>query len=241
MTAHTTALTYRHPTRIHIFQFGDNAMKIVAPADPDALLDDPEAEKRYAADQSLPYWPVIWPSSLMLAEQIQTSRPHAGAGQSRRVLELGCGLGIAGIAAGMVGAQVTFTDYDQDALLFAGHNAQINGLSHYSLRLLDWRKPDSDLFDWIIASDVLYERRLHEILINVIDHMLAPDGEVWMTDPQRSAAADFPLLAASRGYRCSSAAIGWETPTTPMIAGTLLKISRAKCSRSEPRALSDCG
>ncbi len=241
MTAQTTAITYRHPTRIHLFQFGDTAMKIVAPADPDALLDDPEAERRYAADQSLPYWPVIWPSSLMLAGQIQASGPHTGGRTSCRVLELGCGLGIAGIAAGMAGMQVTFTDYDQDALLFAGHNAQINGLNQYSLRLMDWRKPDSDLFDWIIASDVLYERRLHEILINVLDNMLAPDGEVWMTDPQRTAAADFPLLAASRGYRCSSAAIGWEAPATPMIAGTLLKINRAKYSRSVPQVLSDGG
>jgi predicted nicotinamide N-methyase len=235
MTASTTDIAYRHPTRIHIFQFGSQGIKITAPADPDALLDDPEAEKRYATDQSLPYWPVIWPSSLMLADQIFSfGIPADTDGQPRRVLELGCGLGIAGIAAGLIGCRVTFSDYDRDAILFADHNARSNGLQHYSTRMMDWRRPDNDLFNWIIASDVLYERRLHEILINLMDQMLAPDGEVWMTDPQRTAAADFPLLAASHGYRCSSTEVKWESPLTPKIAGTFIKISRVKSTRSAP-------
>ena len=236
MTLHSTAPNYRHPTRVHLFSFGDKTMKIAAPADPDALLDDPDTEKRYAADQSLPYWPVIWPSSLMLAGRIMASDGHVDDGQPYRVLELGCGLGISGIAAGMMGCHVTFSDYDHDALLFAEHNARINGLSQYCVRILDWRRPHVDMFDWIIASDVLYERRLHEILINVMDKMLAPDGEVWMTDPQRTAAADFPLLAASRGYRCSSAAIKWESSETPPIAGTFITIGRVKSNRATPKS-----
>ncbi len=240
MTATSTAITYRHPTRIHIFEIGGKTLKITAPADPDVLLDDPEAEKRYAADQSLPYWPVIWPSSLMLAGQIITSG-HSDTNPPPRVLEIGCGLGIAGVAAGMMGSHVTFTDYDSDALLFAGHNARSNGLADYSVRILDWRSPATDLFNWIIASDVLYERRLHEILINVMDNMLAPDGEVWMTDPQRTAAADFPLLAASRGYRCSSTAVQWESPSTPPIAGTFLTLTRLMPRRATPIPPSDGG
>lgn len=227
MTSHCENFTYRHATCVHQFEIAQRTIRITAPADPDALLDDPEAEKRYAADQSLPYWPVIWPSSLMLAEQILSTHESRASRHPCRVLELGCGLGIGGIAAGFVGCHVTFTDYDADALRFAEYNARRNGLVDFRVRPMDWRRPDSELFHWIIASDVLYERRLHELLLSVFDQMLAADGEVWMTDPQRTAAADFPLLAVARGYRCSSSAVQWESPTTPPIAGTILKLCRS--------------
>ena len=234
MMPQSETLTYRHATCLHLFELAGRTIKIAAPKDPDALLDDPESEKRYATDQSLPYWPVIWPSGLMLAEQILVSSESPVARGTCRILELGCGLGLGGIAAGLVGGSVTFTDYDGDALRFAEYNARLNGVADFSVKAMDWRKPDSELFNWIIASDVLYERRLHELLINVFDQMLLPGGEVWMTDPQRSAAADFPLLAASRGYRCSSMTVQWEAASTPPIAGTILKLSRVNANQASP-------
>merc|ERR1719498_1199726 len=52
-------------------------------------------------------WPV-WPSSLALAKLI-TSAPSIVRG--KRVLELGCGLGVIGLAAAHAGAsEVLFTD-----------------------------------------------------------------------------------------------------------------------------------
>ena len=41
---------------------GLSAIDLLAPVDPDALLDDPAVEERYKADNYLPYWPIIWPS-----------------------------------------------------------------------------------------------------------------------------------------------------------------------------------
>src|SRR5262245_33730488 len=76
----TEPLTSRFPTRIHRLEVkrwvdaqGNNRhIDLLAPVDPDALLDDPIVEQRYKADNYLPYWPIIWPSGLMLAARILT-------------------------------------------------------------------------------------------------------------------------------------------------------------------------
>ena len=52
-------------------------------------------------DDADPYWCRPWPSALALA-QLLTAQPELVRG--RRVLELGCGLGLAGIAAARAGA-----------------------------------------------------------------------------------------------------------------------------------------
>src|SRR5687767_10756164 len=66
--------------------------QIAQPAAIDPLLDaavnDPE--------ENVPYWATTWPSGIALADLILTHR-HEFAG--RRMLELGCGLGITATAA----------------------------------------------------------------------------------------------------------------------------------------------
>ena len=54
---------------------------------------------------------MVWESGVALAEYMSC---HMGAGElrGRRVLELGAGPGIAGIAAALCGARVTLTDRD---------------------------------------------------------------------------------------------------------------------------------
>ena len=132
------------PTRIHRLEIpaGDasRTLDLVAPADPDAYLDDPTIRQRYHADNYMPYWPIIWPSGLMLASRIlfESACPPAlpPPPTPARVIELGCGLGASGIAAGLRGWQVTFTDYDHQAVRFAAHNALRNGIPADRVRAL---------------------------------------------------------------------------------------------------------
>lgn len=201
--------TSRFKTRIHLLDVADTQIQLLAPFDPDALLDDPLVEQRYKADNYLPYWPIIWPSGLMLAERIlrESTRPPAlpaDAATPPRCIDLGCGLGVTGIAAGKRGWHVTFTDYDPEAVEFAGHNALRNGVPADRIRTvhMDWRQPLSEQFPWVLASDVLYERRLHPLLLHAIQALLAPDGAAWISDPQRTSAEDFPLAAVEAGFRC---------------------------------------
>ncbi|KAL4440324.1 hypothetical protein ABPG75_003325 [Micractinium tetrahymenae] len=73
-----------------------------------------------------PYWCEPWPSALaMSAELLQ--RPQLVAG--KRVCELGCGLGLAGLAAAAAGAaEVVLLDREPLALQCALLNAALNGL-----------------------------------------------------------------------------------------------------------------
>ena len=233
-------LQSRYPIRLHQLMAGTHPLEIFAPADPDSLLDDPTVEARYKKDNYLPYWPVIWPSSLMLAEHILNSHdspptlpPRADA-LPPRAIELGCGLGIAGIAAAMRKWHVTFTDYDPEAVDFAAFNANCNKISpeFVTARHMDCREPFHEKFDWIIASDVLYERRLHPILLDAIDHLLAPQGVVWISDPQRNSAADFPPVAVERGFRITNSVLQWTGPSGINSDADLLVLHRISASKA---------
>jgi predicted nicotinamide N-methyase len=227
-------LISRFKTRIHILDLGDQTIELVAPVDPDALLSDPAVEARYKADNYMPYWPIIWPSGLMMAQRIleQSGTPPSPPPNIvlPRAIELGCGLGTCGIAAAKRGWHVTFTDYDAEAVEFAAHNAAHNGVPAERIGALqmDWRSPIAESFAWVIASDVLYERRLHGLLLDAVDHLLTGDGTAWVSDPLRTSAADFPLAAVERGFRVSTVNMEGKNHAGGVQPGTLYVLTRPK-------------
>lgn len=227
-------LASRFPTRIHRLSVPVNGatrtIDLLAPVDPDALLDDPVTEQRYKADDYLPYWPIIWPSGLMLASRIlsENSSPPVPPPADARCIELGCGLGTTGIAASLRGWHVTFTDYDPEAIHFAAHNALKNGVPQDRIRPLhmDWRDPVKETFPWVLASDVLYERRLHPLLLSAISKLLAPNGQAWVSDPNRTAAEDFPLLAVDLGFKVQTHYLEGESFAGGKQSGQLFILTR---------------
>lgn len=170
----------------------DRPMRIRHPRDTDALLD----EEAFARDDRLPYWADIWPSSMVLAE-------HVGSmyGGGRRLLELGCGLGVVATAAARAGFAVTVTDYYEDALRFAALNIEENAGVSPLTRMVDWRELPTDLgyFDVVVASDVLYEPSYAELVARAFARTLAGDGIGWLGDPGRIAAPMFIDAARASG------------------------------------------
>ena len=65
---------------------------IARPDDPESLID----EERFEEDEFMPYWAELWPSGLALAGYVGRL-DLAG----RRVLEVGCGLGLPSLAAAL--------------------------------------------------------------------------------------------------------------------------------------------
>ena len=66
----------------------------------------------------MPYWAYLWPGAYFFWSPIGGG-PRAGPGGWLPALEIGCGLGLAGLrGTGAGGWQVTFTDYDEGALEF---------------------------------------------------------------------------------------------------------------------------
>lgn len=155
-------------------------------------------------EDDLPFWAELWPSSRALAAWLWR-RDLRGL----RVLELGCGVGLAGIAAALRGARVVQTDYAAGALALARANALRNGCPDVSHRLADWRDfPPLGCFDLILGADILYEPRLHAHLRDVLDRHLAPGGRVVLADPGRLGAEAFVLSLERAGWR-------WELEELP--------------------------
>src|SRR4029077_10348288 len=101
-------------------------------------------------------------------------------------LEIGCGLGLPGIAALSVGLKVTFSDYDATALRFAADNARANGLLVFQQRQIDWRQPPDDIrVTVVLASCLLYALRNVEPLVALIKKVLLPGGVCLLTDQDR--------------------------------------------------------
>lgn len=147
--------------------------------------DDPEVK-----DERIPYWAELWPSSLVMAEYLEKNQHIV---KSKKIIELGCGLGLSGIVAGMLGGKVLMTDYQQSALDFAAKNWSRNvGQINCSTHLLDWRQPDlQEKFDLILAADVAYESKVFPHLIRTFKKMVAPNGTILITEPNRKFARDF--------------------------------------------------
>jgi predicted nicotinamide N-methyase len=161
-------------------------LTLLRPRDEDALLDAAD----FGRDEFIPYWASLWPSARALAEAVGAAAP-AG----RRVVELGCGLGLPSIVAALEGADVLATDWAPDALAVAAENARRNGAA---VRTQPWRwdEPAPGRFELLLAADVLYEARNVPLVLGAVEAAIEPGGEAWIADPGRATAA--PFLAAAR-------------------------------------------
>jgi predicted nicotinamide N-methyase len=180
---------------------GLRSFSILRVRDTNVLLKEIRPET-FAGDERLPYWAELWPSSIELARYCVEECSLRG----KRVLEVGCGLGLAGIAAMSVGAHVIFTDYEPDALKFARYNALKNlplGYvdSQVEFRLLDWRSDEEvGPVDIIMGADVVYERRNFPFILNITRRILKNNGYGVFTDPDRSTGMLFFAYAEREGY-----------------------------------------
>ena len=181
-------------------------MKVVRPAEPDRLLDDPLVRAWNKSDDYMPYWAYLWPGASFLAEVVASEAwPVSGDRQGPpEVLEIGCGVGLAGLVALARGLRVEFTDYDRAPLHFVDRSVRENGFdpTRYTTGLLDWRDLPDRRYPIILGSDVLYERRLVPLVANLLAKMLAPGGLGLIACPGRDSAAAFPAALAAQGLAC---------------------------------------
>lgn len=177
-------LERRFRTSRRVVQVGGRDIELLSPANADDLI----REDDYVKDERLPYWADLWPSSQVLAEEVRTMRLRG-----QRVLELGCGLGLVAIAAALAGADVTATDYYEDALLFAQFNVMEATGRTISTRMVNWTEMPADLgrFDVVLASDVLYEHRYAPLVADAIAATLVRGGAALVADPGRIALEGF--------------------------------------------------
>lgn len=170
----------------------------------------------------LPYWALVWPSGLALAE---TLLANPSAIQGKRALELGCGLGTTAIAALDCGAQLTVADCFAETLLFCRYNALRNTGRRLRTLLLNWRTPAgreacvaNAPYDALLAADILYEQEDLEPLLDLAPQLLAPGGKFWLAEPGRRVSRAFVEVAVARGWRDEATTYEriWPTESKPV-------------------------
>lgn len=198
------------------FLLAGTKLCITLPALPDAFLDDPEVLAANRRDDYMPYWSYLWPTSLETAAAVLRHEWPTGT----HALEIGAGIALTGQAALARGLHVSFSDYDQHAIDLALFNARQNGTDRHAEGLLiDWRKPIERRFPVIFGCDVIYEKQNHQPILGLLEKMLAPEGEAWISDPGRHQADAFlDLLVGSPFHSRHQALVREPYPGRP--AGT---------------------
>ncbi len=141
--------------------------------------------------RDFPLWSKIWEASIILADYLAGIE----AEPQKRFLEIGSGLGVAGIIAASFGHHVTMTEYNIDALNFAHANAKNNLPSPDSnphITELDWHRPKLDgSFDYIIGSEVIYKEGDFKPILRLFKTFLKSDGEIILAERVRKTTLEF--------------------------------------------------
>lgn len=204
------------------FVLQNQLFRLWVPFRPDSLLDSPEVLSASIQDDYMPYWAYLWPAALQIAGSLLQSHWP----KNTRVLELGCGLGLVGIAALAAGYHVSLTDYDEKAIATARMNASLNGFPDADAFVLDWRKPSELRYPVIIGCDVTYESRNHVPILDLIEQVLEPGGFCWIADGGRNAAPAFVDLARERGFSVNLRNLGGAEIADPGFNYVLMEIRR---------------
>ena len=194
---------------------------ITRPEESDHLIDHPVVRAAFSRDEYLPYWADLWPAARMLAKAVLREPWPPGL----EALEIGCGLGLPGVAALKAGLRVTFSDYDATALQFAAENARRNGFTQFQTLELDWREPPADLrVPVLLGSDLVYELRSVGPLVGLLKRVLAPDGVCLLTDQDRVPSYQLRETLADEGLTFTTEVVRAGEPGGRRTKGTLYRI-----------------
>ena len=150
-------------------------LKVLQLADFESYIEE-LVETGTVGAMDLPYWAKLWESSFLLAYFLgkQPVVPW------QNMLEIGAGMGIVGLYASLCGHNVTITDVEDDALLFARANLLLNG-AKAEVRRLDWNTPEIERpYEVIFGSEVIYDRSTYPLLVGFLRRALAPNGTVFI-------------------------------------------------------------
>ncbi len=133
-------------------------------------------------DEHPPYWAYRWAGGTVLARYILD---HPAMVSGLRVLDLGAGSGIVGIAAAKAGAgAVQCVDIDPHAAIAGRLNAAVNSVSIVTIckDILDEGSPDADI---IAVGDLFYDSDIAEKVSAYLAQCVADGIKVIVGDPGR--------------------------------------------------------
>jgi len=134
-----------------------------------------------------PYFATVWPSARALGTFMSERK---SVFNKKSGIEVGCGLGLPSILAAKIGATILATDFHPDVPYWLEKNAALNQ-AKVAYAHLDWARNSQETtlsggYDFVLASDVLYERRHPADLVRALGRLVAPGGSIYLADPGRA-------------------------------------------------------
>lgn len=189
-----SALRVRYQT----LEFGSLDIHVRTLRDNQEFQDDEgEAARLGISSASWPLFGIIWASGQVLSHFMTDYQIG-----NKRILEVGCGIGLASLVLNHRQADITATDYHPESGNFLALNVALNRGRTIPFVRTAWGDTDSGLglFDLIIGSDLLYESEHIELLSHFIDRHARADCRVVLVDPGRGHHAKFSKKMMTLGY-----------------------------------------
>jgi predicted nicotinamide N-methyase len=125
----------------------------------------------------------VWDAAVVLAKYMEK---NGAVMRGKRVLELGAGTGLAGLAAAALGARVDISDLSyclpniiqniQKTNLTEGDGPPGGSDGYATARELDWMRPNfeqnRDVYDYVLGADIVWLEHLVEPLVSVMEELL---------------------------------------------------------------------
>jgi methyltransferase-like protein 23 len=200
---------------------GDRIWQVTTATDPSALADVTEHLEHF------PHGLLLWEAAVGLARWLPNLRAQL---QGKRVLELGAGVGLPGLVARTLGAQVWLTDHLAETLAVAAANAHQNEVAGVHYFVADWREWNHTAqYDLILGADILYARLRHFYLERIFHKNLAPGGRLLFADPGRVQGLDFVVDLEAHGWAVDLETLPVESLSEP---GKTVEVTLITCRRA---------
>jgi predicted nicotinamide N-methyase len=184
--------------RYQTIEFSDIDIHVRTLRDNQQFNDDGgEARVLGISSATWPLFGILWDSGKVLAN-LMSDYDIGG----KRILEVGCGIGLASLLLNHREANITATDYHPEAENFLKANVSLNEGRKIPFIRTGWADEDSGLglFDLIVGSDILYEAGHVELLGDFINQHAQDDCEVLIVDPGRGHQGRFIKKMTALGF-----------------------------------------
>ena len=132
---------------------------------------------------AFPFWAKVWPSSKAMTTFLQS---EISLIQSKRILEIGAGIGLPSFSIASHVAELIISDYSSDAVELIDRNITHLSLPHVKSMHIDWNAISDDIHaDVVLLSDINYNPDDFTPLLSMIQCFIAAGSTVIIATPQR--------------------------------------------------------
>ncbi len=142
-------------------------------------------------EKNVPYYGNLWPAGLALADHMARMGNWL---EGKKVIELGCGLALPSLVCAKLGASVIAQDIHPNVETLLNENISNNSINPQTIQYKSFLFQDTQMkdlqslgqFDFVIASDVLYEKNQPENIARIATALCSRTGHIILIDPARN-------------------------------------------------------